>query len=363
MTVKLDPWQRRMERGQGADLTQSQFEELGYSMLDTSVSIEGVFYIVHLYSIRGLAAPNEALISPLQSDGKSGIAFGIGKDYNELAKRITGFGLAEDGERWKEYKSNQQPFLLLQIGPSTRHKAKSGHYKRSDGQIIYERKMFELAHREIKTKSEKLTHKLLSAISCSISPSQELYLDHLKASCFGKTESGEALVQLPESYGLIESIIGMKSEELQNALDAAASLTDSISSRSAYLLSLGIAERDIVKRFLFFFLSIEAEINRIFKSMPSSAFSEAFRSPLDEPTSDLVCKIVTGRNSNDLLVKFLWCMQTVLPQLCLDDLSVFQDIKKIRDDIAHGSFHKLPDQDDAAKAYRLAAHILTKQPS
>lgn len=155
----------------------------------------------------------------------------------------------------------------------------------------------------------------------------------------------------------------MKSEELQNRLDAASSFADSISSRSAYLLSLGITERDTVKRFLFFFLSIESEINRIFKCIPSSAFAEAFRSPLDAPTSELVCKIVTGRNNNDLLVKFLWCMQTVLPQLCFDGLLVFKDIKKIRDDIAHGLFQKLPDQDDAAKAYRLAANILTMKSS
>jgi hypothetical protein len=352
-----------MERGPGADLTESQFEELGYSMLDTSLSIEGVFYVVHLYSIRGLTAPNEALVSSLQSEGKSGIAFGIGEDYNELAKRLTGFCLTKDEERWKEHKVNRQPFLLIQIGPSTRHKATCGHYKRVDGQIIYERKMFEPAHREIKTKAEKLTHKLLGAISCSISHSQELYFNHLKTSCFGKAESGEVLVQLPEFSGLMELVMGIQSEELQNKLDAAASFADSISSRSAYLFGLGITERDTVKRFLFFFLSIEAEINRIFKCIPSSAFSEAFRKPLDAPTSELVCNIVTGRNNNDLLVKFLWCMQTVLPQLCFDDLLVFKDIKKIRDDIAHGSFQKLPDQDDAAKAYRLAVSIITMKTS
>jgi hypothetical protein len=352
-----------MERGPGADLTESQFEELGYSMLDTSLSIEGVFYIVHLYSIRGLTSPNEAVVSSLQSEGQSGIAFGIGKDYNELAERLTGFCLSEDEGRWKEHKDNLQSFLLIQIGPSTRHKAKCGHYKRANGQIIYERKMFEPAHREIKSKAEKLTHKLLGAISCSISHSQELYFNHLTTSCFGKAESGEALVQLPEFCGLIESAMGMKREELQNRLDAAVSFADSISSRSAYLLSLGITERDTVKRFLFFFLSIEAEINRIFKCIPSPAFAEAFRRPLDAPSSELICKIVTGRNNNDLLVKFLWCMQTVLPHLCFDDLLVFKDIKKIRDDIAHGSFQKLPDQDDAAKAYRLAANIITMKSS
>jgi hypothetical protein len=352
-----------MEPGLGSELTQSQFEKLGYSMLDTSVSIEGIFYIVHLYSIRGLIAPGEVLVSRLQSEGKTGIAFGIGKDYNELAKQLTGFALAEDGERWKEYIINQQPFLLLQIGPTKLHKAKCGHYNKTDGQIIYERKMFEPAHREIMTKSEKLTHKLLSAISCSISPSHELYLDHLNTSCFGKTESGDALVQLPELYGLVESIVGMKSETLQNALDAAAFSTDSISSKSAYFLSLGVTESDIVKRFLFFFLSIESEINRIFKCITASTFTEVFRSTLDRPTSDLVCKLITGRNNNDLLVKFFWCMKTVLPQLCFDDLSAFKDIKKIRDGIAHGTFQKLPDQDDTAKAYRLAARILSKKPS
>jgi hypothetical protein len=361
--VKLDPWQRRMELGPGADPTQSQFEELGYSMLDTSLSIEGVFYIVHLYSIRGLTAPNEALVSSLQSEGKSRIAFGIGEDYNELAERITGFCLTEDEERWKEHKVNTQTFLLIQIGPSSRHKAMCGFYKRADGQIIYERKMFEPAHREIKTKAEKLTHKILGAISCSISHSQELYFNHLNTSCFGKAESGEALVQAPEFCGLLESALGMKSEELQNRLDAAASFADSISSRSADLLSLGITERDTVKRFLFFFLSIEAEINRIFKCIPSSAFAEVFRAPLDAPTSELVCKIVTGRSNNDLLVKFLWCMQTVWPQLCFDDLLVFKDIQKIRNDIAHGTFQKLPDQVDAAKAYRLAANIITMKTS
>jgi hypothetical protein len=51
-------------------------------------------------------------------------------------------------------------------------------------------------------------------------------------------------------------------------------------------------------------------------------------------------------------------MKTVMPQLSFDDLNTFMALKKIRDGIAHGSFQQLPSQDEAAKAYRLAARIL-----
>jgi hypothetical protein len=218
--------------------------------------------------------------------------------------------------------------------------------------------MFECAHREVKTKEEKLTSKALSAISCCISPTQDLYIDHLRTYHFGKTESGEVLVQCPQAYAIYESDIGMGSEQLQRALDKAISHTASISSRSGYLLGLGITERDVVKRFLFFFLAIETEIDRVFKSMPPSAFAKAFRSALDAPASDLVHEVVKGRNNNDLRIKFLWCMMTVLPHLSCEDLSAFKELKKIRDGIAHGSFQSLPEQGDAEKAYRLATRIL-----
>jgi len=359
-TLKLEPWQRLMERGPGAELTPSQFKEIGYSLLDESESIEGIFFALHLYSVRGLTAPSEAIISShIQDEG--GVRFGIGPDCSELASLLTGLSLGEDNEQWKEVKSTKRPFLMLQIGPSKCYSALCGHYKRFDGQIIYEPKMFECAHREIKTKVEKLTSKALSAISCSISPSQDLYLDHLRTYHFGKTESGEVLVQCPQAYVAIESVIGMGSDQLQRALDKAISHTASISSRSGYLLGLGLTERDVVKRFLFFFLAIETEINRVFKSVPSSAFAEVFRSPLDPPTSNLVHEVVTGRNNNDLRVKFLWCMMTVLPHLSSEDLAAFKELKKIRDDIAHGSFQGLPEQGDAEKAYRLATHILLQE--
>jgi hypothetical protein len=355
--VKLEPWQGLMERGLGAELTQSQFKELGYSLLDESERIEGIFFALHLYSVRGLTAPSEAIVSSHMQD-EGGVGFGIGPDYSELASRITGLGLGEDKEQWNEVKRNRQPFLMLQIGPSKRYSALCGHYKRLEGQIIYEPKMFECAHREVKTKEEKLTSKALSAISCCISPTQDLYIDHLRTYHFGKTESGEVLVQCPQAYAIYESDIGMGSEQLQRALDKAISHTASISSRSGYLLGLGITERDVVKRFLFFFLAIETEIDRVFKSMPPSAFAKAFRSALDAPASDLVHEVVKGRNNNDLRIKFLWCMMTVLPHLSCEDLSAFKELKKIRDGIAHGSFQSLPEQGDAEKAYRLATRIL-----
>lgn len=347
-----------MERGPGAELTQSQFKELGYSLLDESERIEGIFFALHLYSVRGLTVPSKAIVSShIQDEG--GVGFGIGPDYSELASRITGFGLGEDKEQWKEVKRNKQPFLMLQIGPSTRHSAICGYYKRLAGQIIYEAKMFECAHREIKTKAEKLTSIALSAISCCISPTQDLYIDHLRTYHFGKTKSGEVLVQCPQAYAFIESDIDMVNEQLQRSLDKATSHTAFISSRSGYLLGLGITERDVVKRFLFFFLAIETEINRVFKDINPSDFSEAFRSALDTPASKLVHKVVTGRN-NDLLVKFLWCMMTIMPHLSCEDLTAFKELKKIRDDISHGSFQSLPEQGDARKAYRLATHILLK---
>lgn len=358
--MKLDPWQRLMQRGQGADLSSSQFEELGYSLLDSSVDISGAFYSVHLYSIRGLIAPDKAIVASNRIHGNSGVTFGIGKQCNELSNLITGLDLVEDEDQWKAGNRNRPPFLLLQIGPSKCHRARCGYYKKVDGQIIYERKMFEHAHREVESEAEKLTPKVLGTIGYCISSTQELYLDHLKTVCFGRTESEEVLVRLPQFDFLIESVMGMKNEDLQKALDTAASLANSVCSQSAYLFSLGIEEIDVVKRFLFFFLTIESEISREFKSLSSSAFADVFSSPLEPPAAVLVRDVVTKRQ-NDLLIKFLWCMKTVFPQLTFDDLDTFIALKKIRDGIAHGSFQRLPGQDEAAKAYRLAARILMNQ--
>jgi hypothetical protein len=346
-----------MQRGPGADLNSSQFEELGYSLLDSSAELSGDFYTAHLYSIRGLIAPDEAIVASGTIHDTAKVTFGIGKRCNELANRITGLDLVEDEDQWNTSDRHRPPFLLLQIGPSRRHRAECGYYKNVDGQIIYERKMFESAHREVQSEADKLTPKVLGAIGYCISSSEEIYLDHLKTVCFGKTQSEEVLVQLPQTQFLIESRMGMKREDLQNALDTAASLANSVSSKSAYLFSLGIEERDVVKRFLFFFLTIESEVSREFKSLSSSAFVDVFSSPLEPPAADLVRDVVTKRQ-NDLLVKFLWCMKTSLPQLTYDDLDTFIALKKIRDGIAHGSFQQLPSQDEAAKAYRLAARIL-----
>lgn len=355
--MKLDPWQRLMQRGAGADLTSSQFEELGYSLLDPSMDLSGSFYTANLYSIRGLSAPDEVILANGRIQGNSQVTFGIGKRCNELANRITGLDLVEDEDQWHEDDRHRPPFLLLQIGPSKQHRAECGYYKYDDGKIIYERKMFSHAHREAQSDAEKFTPKLLSTIAYCISPSKVLYLDHLKTVHFGKTDTDEVLVQLPQLQFLVESMIGMKSENLQKALATAVSRANSVNSQSAYLFSLGIEERDAVKRFLFFFLTIESEVSRGFSSLSSSAFENAFGSPLEPSAAGLVRDVVTKRQ-NDLLVKFLWCMKTIMPQLSFDDLDTFMTLKKIRDSIAHGFFEQLPSQDEADKAYRLATRIL-----
>jgi hypothetical protein len=355
--MKLDPWQKLMQRGPGADPTSSQLEELGFSLLDPSVGLSGSFYTVNLYAIRGLSAPDEVIVSNGGIQGNSKVRFGIGRRCNELANRMIGLDFVDDEDQWSADDRHRPPFLLLQIRSSKSYRAESGYCKNDDGQIVYERKMFAHAHREVQAEAEKLTHKALGAIALCISPSAEIYLDHLKKVYFGMAESGEVLKQLPSFQLLFELTKGVKGEDLQNALDTAASLTHSNKSRSTYLLGLGLEERDVVKRFLFFFLAIESEVSRVFKSLSSPAFVGAFGSPLEQPSADLVHDVVKSRN-NDLLVKFLWCMKTELPQLSFDDLRAFKELKTIRDGVAHGSFEKLPGQEEADKAYKLATRVL-----
>ncbi len=113
--MKLDPWQKLMQRGPGADPTSSQLEELGYSLLDPSVGLSGSFYTANLYTIRGLSAPDEVIVSNGRIQGNSEVTFGIGKRCNELANRITGLDFVDDEDQWSADDRHRPPFLLLQI--------------------------------------------------------------------------------------------------------------------------------------------------------------------------------------------------------------------------------------------------------
>lgn len=98
-----------------------------------------------------------------------------------------------------------------------------------------------------------------------------------------------------------------------------------------------MAEEDALKRFLYFFLSIEVQVHRTFKTIDHRAHLDAL-SLLDNQiqitsTSFFGDAVKRWTNLKDRLI---WCARCVWTDLTQADIIEFARLKRIRDGIAHG---------------------------
>ena len=135
-------------------------------------------------------------------------------------------------------------------------------------------------------------------------------------------------------------------------LATAVERTPTLNHSAAKYFALGIAEDDQLKRFLYFFLSLEVETHAVFSQIDhaTSLGNQIFRDGVSVPrpsTAELITRDVS--KWVNLFDRFVWCTTCSWPNLVDDDVTLFKNLKKARDAIAHGRASE-PPADFARKA-------------
>jgi hypothetical protein len=155
---------------------------------------------------------------------------------------------------------------------------------------------------------------------------------------FGITASGQTLhdTRLTVS-GTAFTSSELTSDTLSIALGDSISLAATLDEKVATFFRLGLEEEDFLKRFLYFFLSIEVQVHRTFATIDHDSHVSDLSQRSERiditSTSFFSNKVKSWPNLKDRLI---WCAHCVWFDLNQSDVIEFSRLKRIRDSIAHG---------------------------
>jgi hypothetical protein len=329
---------------------------MGFQAIPEGEILEAAFHSIHLFEMRGFTLDHEICVVKKGSTHKASYDLGLGMSVNQVCTSIIGQPIIEDEPEFIADLKCTPPFCVVHFGPTRVHKASIGYIKCSDTEIT-SYNLFAAAAREVRLLEEELANVETAMILAFSSPNNYARFTPITRFVFGiapdkKTvhdillkASGEGYVSLPLSATGAEERL-TETTRMAAALDA----------NHAYLFQRALRDEDPLKKFLFFFLSIEVEVNRAFGTRTKQSHvtcGATFERRISESLSELICNQSNFRNLSD---KFIWCVASLWTKLNDADIKEFKRLKRVRDSIAHGSIVE-PQATDLAAVELMAKSI------
>lgn len=325
-------------------LSDHLLEGMGLIPHKTGQAITGVFHVLHAYVIRGFIVESEA-ISPV-----SGIVAGcpyslsVGSSINSVCRQLVQADFADSEEEWQTEHKCKPPYLIVHLGPTGEHQFSGSHVK-EENQTITTYDSFQTARDELTQVGDEVLPSLLSALSCKFSshnlPVRFIPIDR---DFFGVTSDSRIILDF-RMVGNLSSYASSKLDidQLEDRLSAGISLANSMNRKVARFFQLALDETDPMKKFLYFFLAIEIETHATFSRIDHAAnFSRFISAPTRMATSILGFFDGQRQKWTNLHDRFVWCVLCIWTHLSDSDVEEFTRLKKIRNDIAHGTISTPP---------------------
>lgn len=342
------------------NLSEHVMQAMGFSKLVKAEEISATFESLTVYEIQGV------LLAPGFTEVSSGKAadvdyrLAVSASVNEACIALLADVFIDDEVAWKGERKCAGPFVLVQLGPTDEHKSITGRFKTDEDGSITTYNCFPSARTELVHLEAQALPPIISALTCVLNEdARYVTLQKIERASVGRTNNGvvvhdirvESRMELSTAYKLVNP-------HLSGKLELARNLTSVIDPKASRFFSLGLAEEDELKRFLFFFFVLEVETHRVYKGIDRAA---AMKKLLNEAPvyyqapAELRQTEVDGTNS--LLDRFVWCTACVWSKLGESDIQQFKALKKARNDIAHGSI-SAPPLEYARQVEHLAHRVL-----
>lgn len=331
---------------------------MGLRPLSPSRPLAAVFHSLHVYEVRGftLEAPS---LEPI-SGSVAGFAYtlSVGSSVNAICLRIVQDDYANSEEEWQKERKCTPPYLVVHLGPTTKHESIVSHAK-EEGRTITTYNSFPAARAELKVLEDKVLPPLLSALACSFSTNDPaVRFLPIDRAAFGITPDGHTVhdFRLQASASMYESS-KLEATQIEGRLASGVNIASAMNPKVARFFQLALDEDDPLKKFLYFFLAIEIETHATFKKIDHATnFSVLITAPNRVAVSTQDFFDGQRQRWTNLRDRFVWCVLCVWTHLCDADVEEFRRLKSIRDDIAHGSI-ATPPHSAVAGAEKLAAKL------
>lgn len=320
-------------------LSDDVLEAMGLKPLLPGCSLEAVFYSTHVYHLRGATLEEQFL--PKISGEVAGFAYtlAVGSSVNAVARLLSQEDYADSEDSWRKELKCRPPYLLVQLGPSKRYASLSDRAK-DDGQTIVTYDSFPDARLELKAIEKAVLPSLLSAIACSFSelssPVRFLPIDR---AFFGMTSDKRTILDFRMSAsGQIISSPTLQAEQIEDRLRAGSRLAGAMNPKVVRFFHLALDEDEPLKKFLYFFLAIEIETHATYSKVNhKSHLAKLVVAPRRVTVSARDFFEAQRQRAISLHDRFVWCALCVWTHLTDADIKAFKRLKKVRNDIAHGS--------------------------
>jgi len=333
---------------------------MGFRPFAADESVSASFVSLSVYETRGIALQSPAPLVNVGMVAGVNYSLGIGATLNETCHAFSGDAYVDDENAWTKEKGTNGPFLFVQIGPTPVYTVTTGQIKiESDGSLTtYE--SFPTLRTDLAALEAAALPRLVTSLSCSLcAPDQYLDLRKLDRVSVGRTDIGQTVHDLRilvsgSAYGSR----GTSPEVLVAGLQDTVALAPRINIKAARFFTLGMAEDDDLKKFLYFFLALEVETHAVFGRIDHSL---ALQQLLDPALTPLPAALALLKRQTDqirnLFDRFVWNAASAWSGITEADVQQFKLLKTARDDIAHGTLTE-PPSGYALQAQQLARKIL-----
>jgi hypothetical protein len=327
-------------------LSKFALEQMGYSKFSSDRCLTVSYSSLIVYHINGIEV--EAALAPTTNGIIDGLQYAhvittdINKGSEELFNDI--FCEEDDLVNWKKEKEAGGPYLLVRVGPTKNFTCSEGYIKPEDDGSLTTYDCFRDARREIRIICETILPRIITALTCTMSNENQIVTFKLiERSLLGHSTAGEKINDFHySSQFTLTTPIKMPPLLLAEKINVATTFATTLNSQSCHFFDLGVAEKDLLKRFLFLFLAIEIETNEKFKLIGINNFYDLNKGNIKNRNIGFKNQTRSAKKLDHLSNKFIWSAAYMWPHLNVNDIKIFRDLKSVRDDIAHGNISVPP---------------------
>lgn len=333
-------------------------EAMGFEKAQGNMALTAKFHGLHVFHTNGIRVDEKTLIvQTYQLDGDS-IQIAVGNSVNGICRKMLSDSYVDNEDEWQKEKKCRPPYVVVHLGPTDSH-TRNVRYFRHEGKTFHTYDTFYDAKTEIRKLANKLLPSIVTSLSCSLFESGRPLpgLVQVDKTVFGITPSGETVLDMRlDLTATANTASGWNASSIRKALKHVSGILPKVDSKSASFFHLALIEEDALKKFLYFFLSIEIATHSSFGAIDhEQCVTQLSGKPAKSWMKDLSFLREVKKWSN-LRDRFLWCALFMWRHVSEEDVETFSRLKKARDDIAHGNIRK-PNAADVGAAELLATKL------
>ena len=348
-----------------ATLSTYALEAMGFKDLIESGNLSARFISVTAYEARGITLPEG--FAEVRQARVAGADYQVclSNSVNSGCQRLIGDDFTESEPEWLKEVKSTGPFVLVGVGPTEFVECEAGRMMQMSDGSITTYNSFPSLRETLELVEDRVLPPVISALTIALNgPDRYVTLRKLARASAGRTPEGTLVHDIRlDIHAEMTVSRALGEQQAIEILAATVERAPTLHQRAAKYFSLGTAEKDELKKFLYFFLSLEVETHSVFGRIDHAAALR--RQLLGDGTSaprPSTFALMTRDISkwNNLFDRFVWCATCAWPNLVDDDITLFKALKKARDDIAHGQASE-PPSGFARQAELLAHKVLWVQ--